>query len=772
MLNAYFNGIVRHPGWTIAICCVIALAFAYTARNTQIDGDYQVFFSDEDPLLVSYRQIEETYSRQDSVLVVVHSSDGRLFSRETLAVIEQLTEASWQLPYARRVDSITNFQNTWASGDDLRVQALFGDLPELSETEIAARREIAMNEPQLVGALLAPNGRSAIVATTVLLPKEKLTENQEVTEAARALVSDFAARYPALDFYLTGTIPINQGFVDSAGNDLVKLTPLMYLVMLVLVMLLLKSVSAAIATLLLTIASIMVAMGAAALIGYPITAPSANAFNIILAVSVANTVHLSSTALASRARGQSKTLAIATSLHSNGLPVLLTSLTTIIGFLCLNTSDVPPYRFLGNTAAVGVAASFVFAFSLLPALLAVLPMPAHARDLSTGKWLNFGTVVVRRQRMFGPILLFVSIALCLAATRNEVNDSFVTYFDEDTAIRIDSEFMMREVAGAYSITYSIPSGQANGITDPDYMRRIEAFSQWALEQPEVRHVSSLNQILKRVNRSMSGDDPAAYRLPESRELGAQYLLMYELSLPQGLDMTQQIDIDKAATRVLVSLNNITTREMRAFENRAEVWMAENWPEPMRTQGSGPALMFAHIWDRSVHSNLRGVLIAVVLIVLTIMIALRSVRYGLISIIPNALPPLAAFGIWAFVSGRLDVGASNVLLICLGIIVDDTIHFLTRYRRLTAAGVLPARAIPMVFAEVGPALLTTTLVLVCGFSLLALSDFGGNVSIGVLTAITVALAWILDMLLLPALLLWLDGDRALSTRATVPKLTTG
>ena len=272
----------------------------------------------------------------------------------------------------------------------------------------------------------------------------------------------------------------------------------------------------------------------------------------------------------------------------------------------------------------------------------------------------------------------------------------------------------------------------------------------------------LTDIFKRLNKNMHGDDESYYRLPDNRELAAQYLLLYEMSLPYGLDLNNQINVDKSATRLTVSVENITSRELIRLVKSGEGWLRENAPESMRTHGVGPGVMFSYISSRNVSSMLLGTLIAIGLIGLTLMLAFRSVRYGIISFVPNLIPATIAFGLWGLFVGQINLGLSIVSGMCLGIIVDDTVHFLSKYLRARREKNLDAEgAVRYAFSTVGTALVVTSIVLASGFAILAQSTFSFNGDMGKMSALIIVLALVADLLFLPALLIYLDKQKDVS-----------
>ncbi len=427
--------------------------------------------------------------------------------------------------------------------------------------------------------------------------------------------------------------------------------------------------------------------------------------------------------------------------------------------MTLNFSDAPPFRDLGNITAMGVIAAFVYAIFFLPAFVAVMPCrkPAQREGTNVAFMDRFADFVVHRRKglLVGSVL--VSLVVLAFVPRNELNDEFVQYFKPSITFRQHTDFTTENLTGLYQVQYSLKRARRNGVSDPEFLKKLEAFSDWYRAQPHVMHVSTLADTFKRLNQNLHGDDPDWYRLPEQRDLAAQYLLLYEMSLPFGLDLNNQLNIDKSSTQFVASTESISTVELRDLVSRSEQWLRDNAPG-MFSHGIGVSVMFSYISERNIKSMLGGTMLGLVLISGILLLALRSVKLGLLSLLPNLLPIGLTFGIWGMTVAQINVAASIVSGMILGIVVDDTVHFLSKYLRARREqGLASAAAVRYAFHTVGVALLVTTLVLVAGFMVLAQSNFVINGVMSILTAIGIALALIVDFLFLPPLLMAVDGD---------------
>ena len=750
--------VVKYRWWIIIINLAIVFLAASGGRFLHFTNNYRVFFSADNPQLLAFEAQENTYTKNDNVLFVVEPEDGNVFTRETLAAIEELTEQAWQIPYSNRVDSISNFQHTEADGDELIVRDLVKDASQLSDEELKNIKNIALSEPILYKNLISERTHVTGINVTVQLPRiNETAENPEVVSAARQLVNEIEQKYPHLKVRLTGMIMMNNAFTESSITDMQILVPISFGIMLFLLAVFVGSVLSTVGTLLVIAFSILTAMGVGGYIGLPITPPSATAPTIILTVAIANCVHILVTFLHGMRLGLDKNDALVESMRINLQPVFLASLTTAIGFSMMNFSEVPPFQHLGTFVAIGVAASFLMSVTFLPALMSVLPVKTKKTGEKKDHMMELvGEFVVRRRSILLWGMFSVILLLLIGLPRNELNDIFVEYFDETITFRADTDFTTENLTGIYNIEYSLQSGEPGGVSNPGFLKDVDAFANWYIQQPEVIHINTITDIMKRLNMNMHADDPAMYKLPDERDLSAQYLLLYEMSLPYGLDLNNQLNVDKSSTRLVATLKTLSTNELLALEVRASEWISQHAPHIKNGIGTGTSIMFAHIGKRNIISMLMGTTIALILISIILIVALRSVKIGLISLIPNLAPAAMGFGLWGFFVGEIGLSLAVVTTMTLGIVIDDTVHFLSKYLRARREKHLSSPdAVRYAFVTVGRALMITTIVLVAGFLVLSMSTFELNSGMGLLTAIVITIALVADFLFLPALLMKLE-----------------
>ena len=737
------------------------LALTAGAGFVGVTNDYRSLFDEDNPQMAALDALEETYGPSNRALIAIAPRKGSVFTRETLGAIVALTDAAWKSPHSTRVDSLTNYSHSRANGDELIVQPLVEEAGALTDAELEKVREVALSAVDIAGRLISRDGKVAGLLIDFALPENPDAAVVEITDYLDGVLDRARASHPDIAYYVTGDVPLNRAFADATKDDLETLAPLVFLIIAVVAAALLRSAFGTAAIVALLMFTINTTVGFAGWIGTVFNPANSGVPIIVMTVAVAHSVHIVETALAGLGRGLDRDAAIAESIGVNAWPVFLTSLTTVIGFLSLNASDSPPFRVLGNLVAFGVFCAFVYSLTVLPALLSILPVrPRKVRGAGTAFFDRFGQFVVARRTVLLWGSAVVAAVLIGGIPRLELTDNWTKYLGERYQFRQDSDFVIDNLTGIETLEYSLKSGGEGEITDPAYLRKVDAFASWFRKQPEVSHVQAFPDIMKRLNRNMHGDDPDFYGLPDDPDLSAQYLLLYELSLPFGRDLNNRIDVGKSATRMTVVLRSLTSRAQRALDARAREWIRTNAPG-LATEASGVSIVFAHLSQRNIESMLTGTIVAMALISLILVFVLRSVRIGLISLVPNFIPAAMSLGLWGFMVGRVGLAGSVMTAIAFGIVVDDTIHFLTKYLKARRDGLSAPEAVQSAFRTVGYALWTTTAMLALGFLVFASSGFEISWALGLLVALTISFALLADFLLLPSLLMALDRGKGRS-----------
>ena len=754
-MDRYIDFVLRRRWLVVALATLVMLIITAGARFITVTNDYRVLFSEDNPQLAAFDALENTYSVSKAALIAIAPRDGSVFTRETLGAIEELTEAAWRTPYSSRVNSLTNYTHSEALDDDLVVAPLVDDASSLSDTDLVRVERVALDAVEIAGRLVAYDGRTAGVAINFILPENADQAVIEITDYLNSVLNQAHTSYPNIDYYLTGDVVLDRAFSEATQDDMKTLTPIVFLIIVGATIILLRSILGTAAIIAVLLFVIFTTMGFAGWNGAVFSPTNAGVPIIVMVIAIADSIHVVTSVLLGMRRGLDRNAAIVESIRINAYPVLITSVTTAIGFLSLNASDSPPFHVLGNYVAFGVLCALIYTMTLLPALLSILPLRTRrVQSEGTEFFDRFADFVIARSTFLLVAMSLVIVVLVIGIPRIELSDNLAQYFDDRYEVRRDTDYIIDNLTGMDKLEYSLSAGREGGITDPDYLHKVDAFAEWYRQQPEVTHVQAFSDIMKRLNKNMHGDDPAFYRLPDDPDLAAQYLLLYELSLPFGSDLNDRIDVAKSATRLVVVTKNAWSRDIRELDERAEVWLRANAPA-FAQEASGLSVVFAHLSLRNINSMLRGTITAMVLISFILIWIFKSVRIGLLSLLPNFIPAIMSFGLWGYLVGHVGIASSVVIAVVFGIVVDDTVHFLSKYLKARREGLPAPEAVRSAFHMVGHALWTTTAVLSAGFLVFATSGFEVSWALGLLVTTTIVFALVADFLLLPTLLIAID-----------------
>lgn len=746
--------------WILILITIMACGLVSSgASNLKFAGDYRVFFGADNPDYIANEQMQATFGKPDNIAFVVIPKDKQIYTKDTLTAVHTLTEKSWTLPYVSRVDSVTNFQNTTGLENDLIVEDLVLDPGKLDSAAIAKVKASALAEPLIRDFVVSQDGEATVVSATVQMPIDVPNVAIEAAKAARAIKAEVLASHPNLDIHITGVASLGAAFQEAGTRDSSTLIPAVYAFILIVMLLALRSLSAVFASLMVIALSTVFGMGIGGLTGVELTPISLAAPTIILTIAVADAIHLIAGVREKMRGGLEKKQAIIEATGLNFTPIGITSLTTVIGFLALNFSDSPPFHHLGNMSAAGIAMAWFLSVTFLPALLSLLPLKFKKKGdvRKTEVVERVAEIVIARPKAVAVSTLGVCLFAIAFIPTIDVNDQWSDYFGKELEFRqaIDAS---EPYFGSDTIEFVLNPGAPGAVTEPEFLRTIDNFSGWLRQQNnDVAHVFALSDIMKRLNSNLNADDPDFYAIPDQRKTASQYLFVYELSLPYGLDLNNRVDIDRQTTRVTATMKDISTNETKAFITKAENWFNVNG-NGYDLEITGSKVLFAFVAQRNIDAVFQGALYLILAIFLILSLAFRSIKIGLISLVANALPILTAFGVWAILVGNVGFSIAAVGSVAVGLVVDFTVHFLAKYLRSRRDDNTSIEdAIRYAFRTAGSAIFLTTIILVAGFTVLVTSSFKLNADLGLLTAMAVIFAMLINFLLLPAILL-IAGDR--------------
>lgn len=732
--------------WLVVLPTIV-LALGVT--NLRISAETRVLAGPDNPVRLDLEAFEARFAQNNNLLFVVDPGEGGVFTPEALAAINDITEEAWRLPRVSRVDSITNFPLIVSGEDEFGVQPLArGGLP-MSTDEVAHARAQVVGEPWLEGLLVDHDGQVSGINTLFIIPSEATAEIAEIMAAVDGMLDRLEAAHPDVQIHVTGNIALMNAFAESAHRDVTGLIPIAFVVVALIALFFLRDLKLFGVLCVYLALCCLGAMGAAGWVGHVLNPATVAAPIIIMTLGLASMIHLMSGVQMARARTDTTTAAVDIALDESRNAIIITILTTMLGFLCMNFAASPPLRFLGNTVAVGLAIALGLAVFALPPIMRMMDL--KPRTIPAGFLADAIGFIDRRRALVLLVLISASAFAVMGAFKIRADDDFIRYFSERFEYRQASDFAEDNLTGLNLLEFAFESGESHGINDPTYFERLDEFTEWLRAQPGVEHVTSMSDKMMQLNAALT-PGAAPDSLPASSDMIAQYLLLYELSLPPGSDIADRIDADRRATRVTISMRHVTSADIRELNDEAGEWLAVHNPVEAQQAGHSINYFFARLSLANIQSMIGGTTLALVMISIIVLITLRDFRMGIVSLIANLLPPIVGFGIWGYTVGEIGLASSVVAAMTFGIVVDDTIHFLLRFKKEIQRGASEHEAVRIAYVSVGRAMIITSLALAGGFLLLMISGFEINASLGLFTSIIVMAALIMDLTLVPAMLL--------------------
>jgi len=751
----FVEAVVYHPVKAILAGILILLSIAHGFRYLEVDFSYRIWFKESNPKLQEFDAFERKFGSDELAVIIVHSPSG-IFDEESIQVMRELTEKMWYVPEVIRVDSLTNFQWVHAEGDDILIEDLVPEDIELTEELLAERKDVAINHRTIEGYLVNKEGNTALIYASLKPSFDGTPDYKKVALAFRDAVTPYR-QLSDHTIYLTGNPILSYSFQEASQQDMAKLIPWVLGLTILFLYFNLRRLSGVLLTFTVIITSIISAMGAAGWLGIKIHNLTSIVPQFMIAISIAVSVHILVTYFRFTKKVEDRREALVLAAEKNAVPTLLTSLSTSAGFFSFLTAEIPTLMEMGTIAGFGTLFSWVFAFLfMIPGLSLLNVRQPFDPTVSDDDRLAPAPIATKAagfllEHRFKVITLYIGVLAwaIFQLTQVTVNSDPFEYFDDDFFLTKATDFMEENVGGAVGAEIVIDSGKRGGIKDPEYLKKVEEYQEWLDSFSFVTKTVSVIDIIKDLNKYLNFGDEAFYAIPDDEETVAQLLLLYTFSLPQGLDINNRVSSEEDALRLTAMWTMHASEETLAVIDQFERKAAELGLDAHVT---GKMPLYQSNNELIVTSFLKTLFFAMVLISILMIIGLRSIKIGLLSLVPNMFPIIIGGAFLPLLNVPLDVGTVIVASVCLGIAVDDTIHFLTNFNNYVTQGDSTRIAIARVFTHTGPALIVTTMVLVVAFATFMFGAFVPNQNFGKFVAITLSIALITDLTLLPTILL--------------------
>ena len=757
--ETFAEKIIQYRYLSILFCLVLLIASFRGVGGIAFSPDMEQFFPEDYPISENHAHIEDTFYSSDSVIIAIGVDEGTVFNPRILNLIEEITDKAWSTPHSIRVDSLSNFSFVRAEVDDLVVEPFIEESLEWDQKKINERSTLIEKEEQAYGTILSKDKKTTFINISIDAPRDDVEkEYAESMEHIFAFMDPLKKEYPEADMRYAGIVYIEYLSPLIVKAEMPILIPTLLFVILLSLFILLRNVVAVISSLVVIIFSVVTAVGILGHFNSTVSQPFLMVPILVATLAVADCVHLFNVYFQSKLEKNAKD-SIIKSLRLNLEPLLLTSLTTSIGFLCLNLAPIPALRVVANGIVIGVVAAFVFSIFFLAPLMSFFNVKASSQiENQTKLSKRVGQFSLKNRKKIIWLVPLFSAFLMSFIPLNETKDNPMEFYSERfTSVAEDTKWLAKRLGGTFLVTYEYVSEDL--VSDPEYLRQLDEFTTWLENQDEVLSVNSLSKIIKNLNRTLNGDDQSWYVIPQDSELVAQYLFFYEMSLPFGLDLTSTINQERTSTKVTVSLKEIDSKAFIEFYDRVDDYASLSIVSGNLSGGGGTRSVMAFMGMLLAEQLMYALIIGFIVITLAIALFYRSLSAGLITAIPNILPIGVAFGIWGIFSSNVSMLVSLGIGCTLGIVVDFSVHFLSKYLYARRSLSLSAEeSVLYAFETVGFPLTIMTVSLCMGFAVLFLASFMPLRGFAGITMISFVAALIIDLLLFPAVLIAWDGGK--------------
>jgi predicted RND superfamily exporter protein len=755
-----------------ALVILAAAAVLAGITRTEVDNTFNAILSESDPYRDEVEEVRKDFPPSTGVLFAFMVEEGGdIFRFDALWAMEDLTNRYVEIESAVSVASLSNRRLNAVDANIHDRDYLLPDLTTLEEDDLGELRDIGLADEDLTKSLLAPGGDLALALVRYKVASDDKETRLSVAESVVALRDSLRAKYPEVGIYVLGNVLFELDSYKAQIKDSQVLAPLVMSISILLLWFCLKSLIFALTIFSVAFLTIGLTVGTAGWLSMPFNQISTMGPLVVLMIATAHGVHIVSIYAQGLHRGMGKLEAMRDSLRVNFQPVTLATVTTAMGFLSLNYCSSPGIYGFGNVVAIGVVWAYVATLALLPGLILLLPIRRVPRPLGVNGFIDLVSRLVAER---GTLLFWSSTALILVTLAllplNKIDFNRFSFVDKDSDFHQVMTALSEKIGNDQSLVYGVHSGKYYGITEPGFLAQVDAFSAWLEAQPEASFVSSYTDYLKIRNEAEHDNDEAWYKLPEDHLQIIDYLVGYQLVQEIEPNLQPLFNPDYSAIRLVVGTSNLSNRELLAFNDRIDAWIASNVAPGYRVLHGDNSILFARL-DRSISIELlQGFAVSFLLITLTLLVGLRSLRYGLISIAPNVFPATIVFGFWGVYNGQLSPYILMLFSISIGLVVDDSVHVLSKYIKARRDGDAPEVAVHYSLDKAGPAITITTLSLSVSTVILVFSNTFYYENVALMLTPIIVVAWLLDLLFLPPLLIrfdrWIDGLRGLNKPAPV------
>ncbi|MDZ7757343.1 efflux RND transporter permease subunit [Rhodohalobacter sp.] len=748
--------ILAHPKSVLFGLTVLLFVSIFPASNIRTDFNLEGFYPDEDPVIADYEKLEDEFGRDDNSIIIGFKTDS-LFTKEVLLDLQSITAQLEEIDYLTEVLSILDAQEIKSENGELTFDPYF-DLENSSKERLSNIKENITHDPFLNGALINSSGNATAIVLRINEEENTFFNRNHIIDSINDVLREYRSDY---EFHTSGIPYFRNQYVNLLNGEIVMYIAISSILIILLLWYIYRTIWGVLFPMVIVWSTLLLTVAIIQLTGGYLEIMSSTIAPILLCVGVADAIHMISKYDDARESGFSKHNSIIEMLKTLGSATFLTSLTTAIGFATLFTSTVMPMRRFGIYTAVGVLLAYVVTIFFLPVILSRLKSKRIFDEKSGSfypllqKWLNkvagLNRLNYRKIIIFG---LLVTIMFSVGITKIDVNGKVFDDVGDDTELMQDSQFFSDQIAPQFPMEFLIDTGEPDGALSADLLERVSRFEQKLLEYPEIHRVVGFHTLMGEVHRVLTDgerNENLDFPLPESDQAIAQYTLLMEIN--EADELYNLVDFDYTKLRITAQTEDAGSKRINEIRDEFRSEMQRLFPDE-EVIVTGTTILSADLTDKIVYSLAWSIMLAIFAITLIMAMLFKSFKMALIALVPNIIPLVIVGGVMGFAGVDIKPSTAVIFTIALGIAVDDSIHYLARFRieYLKSKAMFPSLTATTV--RTGRAIIVTSLILIAGFGTLITSAFTSTAMMGILVCTTILGALLADLFVLPSLFYWL------------------
>lgn len=750
-----YSFIITHKVIVVLVLLGITAFFGWFAAQVQFNNTIETYFFEED--LDDYNRFLDQFGTDEIIVIAFQTDD--VFSVESLRLIDGMSQRLETLPHVRRVLSLTTTDIVYGEGDTVHFGSLVEDIPSTPE-EMRIIKHRALDDPIVPGTLISRDGRNAAIVAQIDHIVGEFDYKVELLERIREIVNEEETR-TGIQFSVGGTAVLDDAVFRYTQEDVTRSSLLMMVVIIVVMFIMFRQVRMSLLPLLVIGIATVWTYGFMVLLGYQINVISTIIGPLILAVGVADSMHIIADYLQKTASGQStKVDCIGHSFIDLITPCFMTSLTTAFGLLSLLATDLAPLREFGLVAAAGVFFTFTISIFLLPVLLYIIPSPGggHNEKIREGLIAKLLAWLGQWRRGRAVVVLSISFLAAIPAifslSRLTIGTNTLDYFRKDDPVRTHTEWIDSTIGGTTSLEFLIDTHEENALKQPSMLQRMERFQEYLKGIDGVTGAYSTVDLIKALNKAFNEGDERKFAIPATYAEVAQQMFIVEGSD----DFEEFLSYDYSRGRITARIEIGKSQMLAHMMPEIEEHMREIFADKADVTPTGVVYLMHKMEIYILSSQIKSFLLAFAVIIVSIMVMLRSLKLGLLAMIPNFLPILFTMALMPLLGISLNIGTVMVASVALGLVVDDTIHFMSRLKldidrtKDTRTGIADA------IHHAGRPIIFTSIVLSLGFMVELSASFNPIINFGLLSGAVILFALVFDLVVLPALMGLLQADK--------------